>query len=390
MSWPVVPIGDVCDVIGGGTPKTSRPDYWGGTIPWVTPKDLSTQRARHLTTTARCITEAGLRSCGARILPAESVLLSSRAPIGLVAVNAVPMATNQGFKSLVPDPSHVDPGFLAHWLAARTDYLQSIGTGATFKEISKAVVAKIEVPLPPVEEQRRISRVLDVAGALRAKRNQAVGLTAQLRQSLLALTSSSLPSEVVEWRALESLVAPEDRINYGVVQPGDHVDGGVPVVRVGDLVGGTVRRDGLKCIAPSIDASYRRSRIVGNEILVSCVGSIGLVAVTTPADIGSNIVRAVARIPIESDQLRTYIAAFLATPHVQRYFTAELRTVAQPTLNIKQIRALEVPVPTDDWLARFYKQAASIDRLRDDQLVQLGHLDALFASLQHRAFAGIL
>lgn len=101
--------------------------------------------------TARSITEAGLKSCGARMLPPGSILLSSRAPIGLVAVNTVAMATNQGFKSLVPDRGRVDAEFLAHWLASHTAYLQSLGSGATFKEISKSVVMKIHMGAAPLE-----------------------------------------------------------------------------------------------------------------------------------------------------------------------------------------------------------------------------------------------
>jgi type I restriction enzyme S subunit len=170
----MVALGDVCEVVGGGTPKTSRVDYWGGDVLWATPKDLSEQRSRHMRRTGRSITEAGLKSCGAQVLRPRSVLLSSRAPIGLVAVNAVAMATNQGFKSLVPNAARVDADFLAHWLAGHTAYLQSLGTGATFREISKSVVVKIEIPLPPLDEQRRIARVLDAADRLKATRRAAL------------------------------------------------------------------------------------------------------------------------------------------------------------------------------------------------------------------------
>ena len=163
MNWPTVALGDVAEVVSGATPRTGDSDFWGGDIPCATPKDLSELRGAVISTTPRMITRAGLRSCSATVLPSGSVLLSSRAPIGHVAINSVPMATNQGFKSLVPRGGVLDAKYLYHWLRANRPYLESLGNGATFKEVSKAVVARVELPLPPIEEQRRIAAILDQA-----------------------------------------------------------------------------------------------------------------------------------------------------------------------------------------------------------------------------------
>ena len=116
MSWPVATVGEVCEVVSGATPRTGTPEFWGGNVPWVTPKDLSELGQKHLSDTPRKITKAGLKSCSARMLPAQSVLFSSRAPIGLVAINTLPVCTNQGFKSLVPRFDLVSPDFIFWWL----------------------------------------------------------------------------------------------------------------------------------------------------------------------------------------------------------------------------------------------------------------------------------
>ncbi|TQK29792.1 restriction endonuclease subunit S [Arthrobacter sp. SLBN-53] len=166
MTWPKVPLHEVADIVSGATPKTGVAEYWDGDIPWVTPADLSSLEGAFIGSTPRMITTAGLASCAASVLPERSVLLSSRAPIGHVAINTVPMATNQGFKSLVPRAEVAVPGYLYHWLKANTGYLQSLGNGATFKEVSKVTVARIEVPLPPLDEQRRIAEILDRASVL--------------------------------------------------------------------------------------------------------------------------------------------------------------------------------------------------------------------------------
>ncbi|HJD51698.1 MAG TPA: restriction endonuclease subunit S, partial [Candidatus Rothia avistercoris] len=134
-----VRLGDICQVVSGATPKTSVEEYWDGDINWVTPADLSKLSGAYISETPRKITEAGFNSCGTNLLPENSVLLSSRAPIGHVAINTVPMATNQGFKSLIPG-DQILPKFLYYWLLDHKEYLQSLGVGATFKELSKKTV----------------------------------------------------------------------------------------------------------------------------------------------------------------------------------------------------------------------------------------------------------
>ena len=169
MHWPIKRIGEVCDIVSGATPKTERPEFWGGGIPWATPKDLSELDGWSHDHTARTLTGEGLASCSAVVIPEESVLLSSRAPIGLVAVAGMPMCTNQGFKNLVCGPD-IDPWYLFGWCRIRTTYLQSLGRGATFKEISKRIVESIELPLPPMQRQRRFrSRLMNLTSVHRAR-----------------------------------------------------------------------------------------------------------------------------------------------------------------------------------------------------------------------------
>jgi type I restriction enzyme S subunit len=161
--WPVRRIEDVAEIISGATPRTDIADYWDGDLNWVTPKDLSGLEGIYLDTTDRSITEAGLSSCAASVLPANSVLFSSRAPIGHTAICRTPMATNQGFKSFVPREGALDSHFLLHWLRLRRPYLEGLGTGATFKEVSKALVARIELGVPPHTVQVRFaSNVIEI------------------------------------------------------------------------------------------------------------------------------------------------------------------------------------------------------------------------------------
>lgn len=379
-----VTLGEVCDIVSGATPKTEISRFWGGDILWATPKDLSDLETPYLERPSRSISEEGLKSCAARMLPANSVLLSSRAPIGLVAINTVPMATNQGFKSLVPSPKKIDSKFLYHWLRSNTTYLQSLGNGATFKEISKSIVERIEIPLPSLIEQRRIAAILDKADALRRKRKRALELVDGLSQAVFRQMFADGGGTEVK---LADLVDPADRINYGVIQPGEPASDGVFLVRAGDLRAGKVDRSNLRTISPQVSNQYSRSVLKGGEILIGCVGSIGEIAIASDEDRGFNIARAVARVPLAEGISRLYVSEYLRTAEVQNYFKSELRTVAQPTLNIKQITETRVMMPTAAQMRSFEKKIGQIHQNNSCLAASDQKLAHMFTSLQHRAFS---
>ena len=244
MKWPKACLGDVAQVVSGATPKSSVSHYWDGDIPWITPADLSNLARKEVSATSRRITAAGLSSCSASLLPARSVLFSSRAPIGHVAINAVPMATNQGFKSFVPDHKILSPDFLYWWLKSNKSYLQSLGRGATFKEVSKEIVESIEIPLPPLEEQRRIAAILDKAADLHSLSKRADQLAIDLRVSRLR----QLLNSEVSHRSKSQYVPLSDLIrgkpNNGIFRKNpeyqDPDKGGLPVVWVEQLFRGEV------------------------------------------------------------------------------------------------------------------------------------------------------
>lgn len=157
--WATSTIGEIARVIGGGTPKTAVDAYWGKEVPWLTPKDLSSYKSRYIQRGKRSLTTQGLEESSARLLPTGTILVSSRAPIGYVAIAANPIATNQGFKSLVLKDSHL-PEFFYYVMKTKKDEMEAIAGGSTFKEISGSAMKTIMVPVPPIEEQRAIAEVL--------------------------------------------------------------------------------------------------------------------------------------------------------------------------------------------------------------------------------------
>lgn len=250
---------------------------------------------------------------------------------------------------------------------------------------------RVQVPTDSTERQR-IADVLDRADGLRVKRRASLAQLDGLTESIFHDLSGDPTTNPNGWPivTLATLVRADDSINYGVVQPGPHVDGGVPIVRVGDLEGGRVTHDSLKCIDPAVAASYKRSRLAGDEILVSCVGTIGEVALADESLTGFTIARAVARIPLRSDVDRVYLAAQLRTEAVRRYFVSELRTVSQPTLNIKQLSETRVTIPPRHVQDSYASRVMAIEAVQRSCRLSLAELDALFKTLQHRAFHGEL
>ena len=235
-AWLKTTLGEIADIVSGATPSTSEEKYWGGDVRWVTPKDLSDLETPEISETSRSISDAGLRSCAATVLPANSVLLSSRAPIGLVAINSVPMATNQGFKSFVPDHRRVESKFLYWWLKKNRPLLESLGNGATFKEISKKTTAAIPISLPPIEEQRRIASILDATDALRTKRRQALAKLDTLTQAIFIDMFERGESFATVQLADHAIAITKGTTPTSVGF--DFTDTGVPFVRVQDLQGG--------------------------------------------------------------------------------------------------------------------------------------------------------
>ena len=159
MSWKTVALKDIGSIIGGGTPSTSNAGNFGGDYPWITPRDLSRQKSRYISAGERGISKAGLAASSAKVLPAGTVLVSSRAPIGLTAIASFPVTTNQGCRSFVPGPD-ADSLFMYYLLSSMTGEFVRLANGSTFKEISGSTLAAVEVSLPPLDEQRAIAATL--------------------------------------------------------------------------------------------------------------------------------------------------------------------------------------------------------------------------------------
>ena len=187
---PDQPLGEVCTIIGGGTPRRSNAAFFGGAIPWATPTDVTALEGPFIEQTRETITEVGLRESSARLVPSGTVLMTTRATIGYTAVAAVPLATNQGFANLICG-DRLLPEYLAFWLRGQRHRLIQLAGGTTFKELPKSTLKKVRIPLPPLDEQRRIVDILNRAAQIETLQRRAAAHASALLESLISRLMSS-------------------------------------------------------------------------------------------------------------------------------------------------------------------------------------------------------
>lgn len=153
-------LGEISTIVNGATPSTADLNNYDGEIIWFTPKDLSDQNVKVISKGYRNITQKGYDSCSTQMIPSYNILMSSRAPIGLLAINKTECCTNQGFKNIILDKTICDVDFMYYYLKYNIQQIEVLGAGTTFKEVLKASLEKLEVKIPCLQEQKRMAIML--------------------------------------------------------------------------------------------------------------------------------------------------------------------------------------------------------------------------------------
>jgi type I restriction enzyme S subunit len=277
--WKVEKLGDVCDIFNGGTPDTKVPKYWGGNILWITPKDMGKLESIYVDDTARKITDAGLKNSSARILPANSVILSSRAPIGHLAINTKEMTTNQGCKGIVPK-KELSTLFLYYFLENSVELLNSLGSGTTFKELSASKLAEVVIPIPPLPEQQRIVSMLDEAFASIAQAKSNAERNLVNARELFETYLQSVFSNGNHWEEKQL----GDICN--LITDGKHGDcenqenSGYYFLSAKDVKNNTLQYEGARQITKKdFEETHRRTNLKPGDVLVTNSGTIGRMAI---------------------------------------------------------------------------------------------------------------
>ena len=229
----LVRLGDVCTVVSGSTPKTSVDEYWNGDVKWITPAELDAD-SYYIHDSVKHITELGRTKTGLSYMPVGTVILSSRAPIGKTAILGCEMCCNQGFKNLICT-DRIFNEYLYHFLRAKTNYLNSLGRGATFKELSKGIVENVLIPLPAIEEQHHIADLFASVEELIQTKKQQLDLLDELVKSRFIELFGDPNTNPMKWKK-EQLQINATLLNGRAYKQDELLDDGkYPVLRVGNF-----------------------------------------------------------------------------------------------------------------------------------------------------------
>lgn len=344
--YKVVSLGDksLFQVESGGTPSSDIPEYWDGNIRWATLVDLpAANLITELKDTERTISPLGLEKSSAKLLPAGTVLVSTRATIGRVAIAEYETATNQGFKNIIVlDDSNISNRFVAYMMTALTDRMVSLASGGTFKEISKSNFLTLSIPLPPLTIQEQIVSELDnyqkiIDGARQVVDNYKPNIRIDFSWELKPL------GQICD-------------VRDGTHDSPKFVQDGFPLVTSKNIKNGTIILDDVNFISKEdYDKINQRSKVDKGDILMPMIGTIGNPVIV---DIEPTFaIKNVALIKFPGQKVKPkYVLFVLNSSLFAKYIEATKRGGTQNFISLKDIRSFNIPCPAVEIQERMIKE----------------------------------
>ena len=387
MSYPLQPLSSLGDIQTGSTPLTSKSDYWGGDIPFVTPGDLD--QILPVSITPRTLSDEGAQQ--SRILQKDAVMVCCIGSLGKIGIAGRTVVTNQQINSIEFDPKKIWPKFGFYACQRLKPQLLTMAPATTIAIVSKSKFGQLEIPVPPLPEQRRIAAILDQADALRAKRREALAQLDSLTQSIFiemfgdpvtnpmnwpvtSLTdmchcySGGTPSKAHPelWEGTLPWFSAKDLKADDLFDAQDHISETVP------------QTSNLKLLPANTVTFCVRGMILAHTFQVSVL--------RVPATINQDLKALLPKVPVETQ----YLAACLRAQSdfvLKQVSEAGHGTKRLDALGLREIRVL---LPPEKLQKAFVSHVYAIELLRSQHRISLAELNTLFASLQPRAFRGEL
>lgn len=363
--WKTVKLSDLGEIIGGATPATSREDYYNGDIPWITPKDLAGYSGRYISRGERNITQAGLESCSTKLMPKNTILFSSRAPIGYIAIAKNDICTNQGFKSIVPN-ADMPPLFLYYLLKYYKDEIEAMGSGTTFKEVSGSTMRNITVRIPvAVEIQERIADILD---SLDSKIENNNHMNDNLEQQCISKFHCMFDKYVIQQSCYVSL-GEVASFKYGTMPKKDKLNSGEYLAF-----------SGYQIVGNYPEKMFSEPQLI---IVARGVGGCGDVKYTPSNCYLTNLSIAILTDSTEYDDFLYY--------YLSSHDTRVLNTgSAQPQITISTLEKFLIPLPPRDELITFSKFVALYKEMHRNNIKENQLLSKLRDSILPKLMSGEL
>ena len=376
-------IGDLCTVVSGSTPKSNVPDYWDGDIVWITPAEL-TEDSYIIDDSVRHITQKAVQETSLKPFPVGTVILSSRAPIGKTAIAGREMYCNQGFKNLICS-SRIYNKYLYFFLSCKTEYLNSLGRGATFKEISKAIVEEIEIPFPDMVAQKQIAAKFEqIQGLERAYHKQISAFDQLVKSRFVEMFGDEHSFD--RWTCMT--VSDVADVTVGVViQPTQYYcENGIPAFRSLNVREMCVNDSDWVYFTEDGYAKNQKSIIRENDVLVVRSGAPGIACVASAKYAGYNAVDIIIAHPCLSKINSVYLAMFTNMPHGMNQIRARIGGAAQQHYNVSGYKAMKLMLPPLELQNHFAAFVAEVDKSKLAVKQSLEKLETLKKSLMQKYF----
>lgn len=380
-------LGEICEIVSGSTPKTGIAEYWDGDIKWITPAELSDD-SYIVEDSARKITEIGVKKTGLTPFPEGTVILSSRAPIGKVAIAGCEMYCNQGFKNLICSDK-INNKYLYWFLKGNTEFLNSLGRGATFKEISKGIVSEIEINVPDAEHQEKAVNNLEMVCSILKKRKQELSKLDTLIKARFVEMFGDPVDNPKGWekRRLKEIVTDDCTISYGIVQTGDDKEEGIPVFRPIDIVNRVPKLQELKKTTVEISNKYKKTLLRGREMLITVRANIADTCIIGEEFKGCNVGRGIVPIRTQEDiMILEFLKFQIDNKNLNNIIKGLAKGITLIQLNMEDLRMVELIIPPIEKQKIFVEFANQVDRSKTAVQKSLDEIQLLFDSLMQQYF----
>lgn len=386
MDWPLVKLYQITErFISGGTPSTKASEYWSGDIPWITGADIND---RVVLEGRKQITQEAVENSATNIVPKRAILLVTRTGVGKIAKAGVDIAISQDLTGIVLKEK-IDPDFVIAAISYKINSLVSLQQGSTIKGILRSDVENMEIPLPPLSEQRRIVEILDQADALRKKRAEADAKAERLLPALFYKMFGDPATNPKGWPVVDGNTI-FSQVRYGVGSPPPFSEEGVPFLRAGNIKRGQVIHRDLVFFEPIHAKSISRSKVNEGDIVIVRRGAYTGECAEIPSEFDAAYVGYdLICVPSSTTNPKWFSAAF-NSPSIWQQIESIRKRAAQQGLNKDQILSFKLPYPPKDLQDEFAEKAISITTQYKNMVIVKDKLELLFQALLHRAFSGDL
>ena len=353
-----VEIKNIGEVVSGSTPKTTNESYWGGENKWITPAELSSN-TYVITKTDRYLTDEGVKSCSLRKLPKDTVLLTSRAPIGKVAIAGTEMYCNQGFKNIICNEK-IRPKYLFYLLKNNVRYLEYLGRGATFKEISKSIVENVKIPLFPLQDQDRFIEFAEQIDKSKFLLQQILKKLELLKKSrFIEMFGDPIKNEK-RWAQL-TLNSVCDGIGDGLHGTPEYDDSGdFYFINGNNLINGEiVITPSTKKVNEEVFKKYYRN-ISSNALLLSINGTLGKIAFYNNEAI--TLGKSACYINLKTFVNKYFVFELMKTDHFLKYLEENSTKSTIKNVSLKTIRNFQLISPPENLQNDFISFSKKIDK----------------------------